>query len=354
VFNNLHFVKLVAVLLHDLGKLSESFRAMIDEGTPQGQRHWQITELYLRQLDQELGHQLGADLDIRFVLYAATAGHHGGPPNLSARDAKRTLHRLPKGRTAMREAAMALAALWPDATLDGLTYADALDLSWWLPGLVSAADWIGSNTTWFPAVPPGPDLPHYLELARGKARIAVRATGYGQARPQDGALFDFDLRPMQSACQSIPLPDGPMLAVIEDETGAGKTEAAFLLAQRMMMAGKGQGLFFALPTMATSDAMFLRARDTVGRLFETPPSVTLSHGRAGLSVPFQQLWSASAMRTEDVTCTEWLADDRRRALLADVGVGTIDQALLAALPTRFNTLRHFGLSSKILIVDEVH
>lgn len=34
--------------------------------------------------------------------------------------------------------------------------------------------------------------------------------------------------------------------------------------------------------------------------------------------------------------------------------GTIDQALLSVLPTKFQTLRHFALSSKILIVDEVH
>ena len=50
----------------------------------------------------------------------------------------------------------------------------------------------------------------------------------------------------------------------------------------------------------------------------------------------------------------WLADDRRRILLADAGVGTIDQALMAVLPTRFNTLRLRALSGHILIVDEAH
>src|SRR5690606_5294261 len=54
------------------------------------------------------------------------------------------------------------------------------------------------------------------------------------------------------------------------------------------------------------------------------------------------------------TCSDWLRDGTRRALLADVGIGTVDQALLATLPVRFQTLRGWGLSSKILIVDEVH
>ncbi|MFT3688414.1 hypothetical protein [Paenirhodobacter sp.] len=55
-----------------------------------------------------------------------------------------------------------------------------------------------------------------------------------------------------------------MLAFIEDETGAGKTEAALILAQRMLLAGKGRGLFLALPTMATADAMFVAPRKSSG------------------------------------------------------------------------------------------
>ena len=37
-----------------------------------------------------------------------------------------------------------------------------------------------------------------------------------------------------------------------------------------------------------------------------------------------------------------------------MGVGTIDQALLAVVKAKHAALRLFGLSSKILIVDEVH
>ena len=33
-------------------------------------------------------------------------------------------------------------------------------------------------------------------------------------------------------------------------------------------------------------------------------------------------------------CTQWLADNRKKALLADVGIGTMDQALLAILPNK--------------------
>ena len=53
-------------------------------------------------------------------------------------------------------------------------------------------------------------------------------------------------------------------------------------------------------------------------------------------------------------CNRWLADNRKKALLADVGVGTIDQALLGILPARHQSLRLLGLLNKVLILDEVH
>lgn len=49
-----------------------------------------------------------------------------------------------------------------------------------------------------------------------------------------------------------------------------------------------------------------------------------------------------------------MAEDRRRALLAQFGVGTTDQALLAVLPVRHAVVRLQGLKGKVLIVDEAH
>ncbi|MGE3248081.1 MAG: CRISPR-associated helicase Cas3', partial [Beijerinckiaceae bacterium] len=46
--------------------------------------------------------------------------------------------------------------------------------------------------------------------------------------------------------------------------------------------------------------------------------------------------------------------DRRKGFLAQGGVGTIDQALLAILPAKYQSLRVFGLQDKVLIVDEAH
>jgi CRISPR-associated endonuclease/helicase Cas3 len=121
------------------------------------------------------------------------------------------------------------------------------------------ADWVGSNPEWFPAAAPPASAAAYLAETRIRAAYAVEMAGLLPPAPAATRLFDFAHRPMQEATASIPLRDGPMLAIIENETGAGKTEAALLLAQRMLLAGKGLGIYFALPTMATADAMFRRA-----------------------------------------------------------------------------------------------
>lgn len=341
--------------LHDLGKINADFRQMLRGGRSQGPRHWQITEVLLRANDDMLETRLGERWQRRFSLYAASAGHHGRPPDLDEWQEIRCLALI--GEQALRDARAIVEAFldqWPEASLEGQDRARIRALSWWLPGLVSTADWIGSNPEWFAPRAPDLSLPEYLLATREAAARAVRAAGVQPVPVGSVRLFDFALRPMQQACAGLALPEGPMLAVIEDETGAGKTEAALILAQRMLQAGKGRGLYLALPTMATSDAMFARAADTVGRLFTETPTLTLAHGRAAHSDLFHDLRLGAGNAPEDVACTDWLAEGRRRALLATVGVGTIDQALLAALPTKFHTLRHFALSSKILIVDEVH
>ena len=352
------------IALHDIGKISDSFRSMIFAGRPQTFRHWHLTEALLYTNDAVLALQIGGTWRQRQALYASVAGHHGQPsdlelgghPGLPARtkDMRSAIAAIGTGGSPAAQVIDAFCQLWPNASLADLKPGSpTTTLTWWLPGLCAAADWIGSNTKWFEPVESCQHLPDYLARAREIAARAVVEAGLSGTITKPPPIFDFALRPMQAVCTDIPLPDGPTLAVIEDETGAGKTEAALLLAHRMIRAGKARGMYFALPTMATSDAMFTRARTIAGRMMQTP-TLTLAHGRAGLSLEFRELLDSGHRGEDAATCTDWLRDSRRRALLADIGIGTIDQALLSALPVKHQTLRHFGLSSKVLIVDEVH
>ena len=356
-----HRALVILVALHDVGKLSESFRALILQGETGAPLHWELSDFLLCGILDEALIELSADEWVRAELYAAIAGHHGRPPTRAGGDRTERRKRrraVGRGEEAARDWVSRLIGLFPDASLEGMTVDEAKALSWALSGLTVAADWVGSNTEWFPFEPDLRDVEAALVQSRCRAGRAMKEAGLDPPGPAPGdsrALVGLsELRPMQEAVLKVKLMEGPQLAVLEDATGTGKTEAALILAHRMIAAGKARGLFFALPTMATSDAMFERMQRVAPELFETPPSAVLTHSRARLSRALRNLRGAERDETPETDSVAWLTDNRRRSLLATVGVGTVDQALLGILPTRFSTLRLFGLADRVLIVDEAH
>lgn len=248
-------------------------------------------------------------------------------------------------------------------------------VSWQLAGLAVVADWLGSNQEHFHYCADRTlSLQQYWNLALDRAATAVKEAGFTE-HPQSApfrqiqALFPFIKAPtpLQEWAATVSLPDLPQLFILEDVTGAGKTEAAMTLANRLMASGLAEGLYVALPTMATSNAMYRRLAKCYRNLFDKgqQPSLVLAHGARELSDEFRQSVglpgaqpSDSAYQADESTasayCNAWIADGRKKALLADIGVGTLDQALLAILPARHQALRLFGLARKVLIVDEVH
>ncbi len=345
----------VLAALHDLGKVNAAFEDMLmRQKTQAAGRHWEVTELLLNEHQDHFSFVADDPYD-RKLIYAAVAGHHGQPPTKEGDGWQRM--RAAAGCEAIADAGAvieALKTLWPKARLSHLDEDQLCAFAWWLPGFITTADWIGSNPNWFPAVAPEVDIDTYLKGARDRAAMAMEAAGQITALPTADLRLPSRPRPMQLAMESVALPSGPTLAIVEDGTGSGKTDAALLLAHRMMIAEKGKGIYFALPTMATSDAMFARVRDQIPHMFETAPTLTLAHGRAALSQDYRALHPGEDHTEDEAGPTEWLLDSRRRALLAQVGVGTIDQVLLAVLKAKHFPLRLFALSSKILIVDEVH
>ncbi len=155
---------------------------------------------------------------------------------------------------------------------------------------------------------------------------------------------------------------GPEMLIFEDLTGGGKTEAALLAVHRAMRSGNAAGVFMGLPTMATANAMYGRLANSYRALFADPEaSLILAHGARGLNQEyldsFEPLEKPPGTTLRDdggAVCAAWFADNRKKALLAPCGAGTIDQALLGVLSTRHQALRLLGLSRSVLVVDEVH
>lgn len=377
------------IALHDIGKFSRTFQAQVPALWPASLGPF-TPPIVSHRHDQAgfemLSGPLSSLLDplftgwinaARLPLLRAIAGHHGRPPEVPPGGGK-----LPSSVVCAACLAAATAFIEAIFTLLAPPALPKLDprqrqaLAWWFAGFTVVADWIGSAQQWFPPVDAAsnPDLAVYWHARVRTAQDAVREAGLIPAgiATETGmaALFPGrDPRPLQLWAEAVTLPEGPCLFVIEDVTGAGKTEAALVLTHLLMRAARARGAFVALPTMATANAMYERLSQAYARLFvagSVRPSLVLAHGRSKLNDAFTDsiLDGATAdggdVRNDDpdalvaAQCAAWIADNRRKAFLAQIGVGTIDQALLAVLPARHSPLRLLGLSQRVLIVDEAH
>ncbi len=384
------YVDLVGFLagLHDLGKYTRNFQAKVEALWPAilgswpgadtpWPPHWQATGLLLQlnPLNAAFGNLFPNLRGGETSLIAAIAGHHGRPP--PPQDSENEVkHALRQGRwldhtcvEAARYAFDALKRLTDAQPAVALNSDTAPLLSWRLSGIITLADWVGSDADFFGPAPIDTPPEAYWQIAQLAAKRALEAKGLvpleGAPDPSLAKIAPraaASPRPMQRLAEEIRLAEGPQLFIIEDTTGSGKTEAALLIAARMIAAGLGEGLYFALPTMATANAMHERLAAIAAHLFATnpagrPPSVILSHGKAAVSAALAKLAarpSGDGEETAAASCNGWIADDRRRAFFADIGAGTIDQAFLAILPKKHLTLRQYALAGRILIVDEAH
>ena len=245
-------------------------------------------------------------------------------------------------------------------------------ISWQIAGIAVLADWVGSDQSHFKYQSKPVSLAEYWKTAQAHAVAALNATDLNfipTIAPYKSIqeYYGYDPTPLQKWAENIDIDDSPQLFILEDVTGSGKTEAAMTLTHRLMEAGAAEGFYFGLPTMATSNAMFERIakhyRKMLSLAGDKQPSIVLAHGAREMNDLFREAVLAadnqdsqydSSDSTATAQCNHWLADSRKKALLAPVGVGTIDQALLAVLPRRHQSLRLLGLNQKVLVVDEVH
>jgi CRISPR-associated endonuclease/helicase Cas3 len=286
-------------------------------------------------------------------LVQAACGHHGSPPSVAqAAPSLRSCFSARNIDDARSFVDWARAALGP-AEMPVFAEAKARRASLLLAGLLSVADWIGSNRDWFEYAPDADDPLAYLELARKRAAHAVAEARVVPRPPVPAPTFASLYpevaapSPLQAAVDGMSL-DGQCLTLIEEMTGGGKTEAANLLAAKLMACGAANGVYVALPTTATADAMAERQVRMYKRFFnEDGASFVVLHSNGARA-------QAELSDAHGGTCAAWMTEDRRRKTVAEVGVGTIDQALLAAVPSKFATVRLFGLAGKVVVVDEAH
>lgn len=227
----------------------------------------------------------------------------------------------------------------------------------WAAGLITVADWIGSDARFFP--PDGRNSGRDREEA---AASALEQIGWRRPEIRRGLRFEElfpGLRPnaLQEAAQREIREPG--VYVIEGPMGCGKTEAALAAAYGLLESGQAYGLYFGLPTQLTSNRIYLRVKDFIGRITDGKTGVRLAHGTSWLLEPKLALqagrigYDEEGRPTGGADCRSWFASSRR-ALLEPFGVGTVDQALLGVVAAKHFFLRQFALAGRVVILDEVH
>lgn len=233
-----------------------------------------------------------------------------------------------------------------------------------LSGLLIVADWISSDERLFPYV--YLDDPVDLD-SEERAERAWRELGFAESWTTSNEWMGSDLYQLrfgydsvypiqQFTKQALDTISKPGIMVIEASMGSGKTEAALVAAEIMADLTKRKGVFFALPTQATSDGIFPRLVDWLEHLGIERASARLMHGKAQFNDTFRNLAHGTNINMDEDTevfVHEWF-NGRKRAILDDFVVGTIDQLLMAALKQKHVMLRHLGLANKVVIIDECH
>jgi CRISPR-associated endonuclease/helicase Cas3 len=365
--------------LHDVGKFDVRFARKApfvadflrpDTAHLQTRPYDHGTEGYrcLERDDQAYEQFAGLFGEACLPLLRAVTGHHGQLPTSDDPDPSRAL--LPGAITRQDVVArghfVELTAAFFGSLGAQLPWPGVVDgaMVQRLAGLAAVADWVGSDVQHFPYRPGAiVDLSSYWAESIARAKVACASAGLVRATigtPSFSTLFPgFAPRDVQTLTEQVP-GDVASLVIIEAEMGKGKTEAALALAARLLRNGLGEGITVALPTMATSNAMFARIEAVVPKLYPNEDvQLALAHSRASRQARFTALVQrALVARDRDapeatVSCARWLLN-RKRILLAQIGVGTIDQALQASLTVRHQFVRLFGLSRNVVIIDEVH
>ena len=340
----------------------------------------------------------GMPREVAETLASISGAHHGTPAEYLANSADLSnviLERLsPKWHAAWQELyTITLKRFGASSALHQLAqHGQTIPVSvqFCITGFVIMSDWIASNPDFFPMGTFG------SADQEQRARIGWQVLGLEQrwiaaldTNPDTPApdlyasRFGWSnpiLRPMQEVVVEAArsMQSGGMMC-IEAPMGQGKTEAGLIAAEFLAQATGRTGVAFATPTQATSNALFDRVTEWVeyqtnnvaqehGGPIE-PHTMFLGHSKNRFNKSYEALSKADIFDESSTPGREnnrktlrpgtslarhsWLSGTKK-GLLSSFVVCTIDQVLMTALQARHVMLRHLGLASKVIIIDEVH
>lgn len=359
---------------HDLGKASPGFQAKWPPGRDVAERAgFDFADRYIRFGDRHDGftkpivdqalRDRAFPSGLRRIASWSAAAHHGFDVEDEAPDPE-TVEALPP---CWRNAHVALVELVlrsvGDPKVPGPISGELGWLREWLAGLVSICDWIGSDLQFFPHDRASTDYQTHWDTSCTLAQRALDELGLVSGAPlttrlsreqwMPEVLGGRSARPMQSAVSAALAPQAePILVVVEAPMGEGKTGLALWVALDQALQGR-RGVYFALPTQATANGLAPRVAGFLSRFaVDGQAALQLVHGGARMARRTVLPQGINGGKQDGVAAA-WF-ERSRRGLIAPMGVGTIDQALVGVLNAKHRFVRLFALADRLVILDEVH
>lgn len=212
-----------------------------------------------------------------FNLWLAAISHHGRPVQEPPQsNVKHLWEPVIQGgkvvyepRAALAEIGQCLIRWFEPAFNAGPPLPSSAEFTHLFAGLVQFADWLGSDTTFFPYAEPGEDRSQtaweYAKEAVSRIGINVQTWRHAMpTMPEFSSVFGVTPHPIQSRMAHVGLGN---LLILESETGSGKTEAALWRYAHLFQTGQVDSLYFALPTRVAATQIYKRTLDFAKNLW---------------------------------------------------------------------------------------
>ena len=179
----------------------------------------------------------------------------------------------------------------------------------------------------------------------------VMVNGWKQIFPH------FRQRSIQKLANRVEITDCPQIVIVEAATGSGKTEAALLILARILSATGGRA-FFTTPTIAAANALYNRFHEGMQRILGDSTITAIAHSKVLSFEGYRALRNQEeAYRNAgdlESTLQYWAATDRKKAILSDACISTLDYVLKAVLGIVHSDFLISAILCGVLVIDEVH
>ena len=329
-------------LVHDIGKFHPDFQKLILENKKHGKRHDVLSRAYICKY-LNIDYQCEQTPSIIEII-----GYHHGRlhDRFGSEQEDYDTELMQKENTKITLFSL-IDSFLEDLNLTKNDISETWDTytNFIMSGMLIIADWIASNSDIFPYTELDNTKQRYL-LAEEKLKNLIPEIQYKTFNDAESFFTEAFHFSQPNELQEISFNitnknNDNQIFIIEAPTGCGKTEASLAIAYSLIKKKGLRGIYMALPTCATSNALYNRFSDFVKNIFGQNNNVILEHSKAKIFLDDNDI------NYENIA-------NKKLTGINNFIIGTTDHVIRLPIYTKHLTMFHAELANKVIIFDEVH